>query len=249
MKVTLTRVSPTYYRVATESQPLIVQLGPVEISSMSMRDTNELRRTVLEVCNENAASATYASLVGIDTTLQTALAADEKKAGRRGALFPMFRAPTYIPAGPRLTGQILPTTVCYAERERTRVPPKCSIDDLREGSRIKVILDIVGLRRSPDADEYVWTYDVAITQILLLLANETEPIPTPCSLLSNTNPDARSDANAAKMTTREYDAEADERKSAVPDPDPFQDTETVADPESEWEVPNVLPRDATPSLF
>jgi hypothetical protein len=172
MRVTLRRINETYFRVVTESQPLLVELGPVEVSSVELADGG-VGRVVLEVCNEAAASKSYAHLVSIDRTLQQALVSDEEKANRRAVLLPIFRPPSYVPAGPRLTAQLLATTRCLQQQQqvvgenlkRRQGQEACNIDKLQVSCRARVMLDIVGLRCCGDT---IWSYDVAVSSVLLL---------------------------------------------------------------------------------
>lgn len=235
MRLTLRRINETYFRVATESQPLLVELGPVEVSSVELADGG-VGRLVLEVCNELAASKSYARLVSIDRTLQQALASDEERANRRGVLLPIFRPPSYVPAGPRLTAQVLATTRCFQQQQGERRPKHqeaCNIDKLVVSCRARVILDIVGLRCCGDT---IWMYDVAVSSVLL-----TPAIPT--------TPAAAVVVNAPAMASSCQDAATDDARALKEQPKQEQclfsnDTAAQMDSympeeESEWEVPDV----------
>jgi hypothetical protein len=241
MRVTLRRINQTYFRVVTESQPLLVELGPVEVSSIDLADGG-VGRVVLEVCNELAASKSYAHLVSIDRTLQQALVSDEEKANRRAVLLPIFRPPSYVPAGPRLTAQVLATTRCFQQqqqqqgekRAQTRRQDACSIDKLSVSCRARVILDIVGLRCCGDT---IWTYDVAVSSVLLT------PLPT----IPKT-PAAAVDAVAPAMVSSCHDAADDARSiNSKEQQYPFSNDANaqmdsyMPEEESEWEVPEHVP--------
>jgi len=240
MRLTLRRINETYFRVATESQPLLVELGPVEVSSVDLADGG-VGRLVLEVCNELAASKSYARLVSIDRTLQQALASDEEKANRRGVLMPIFRPPSYVPAGPRLTAQVLATTRCFQQQQGERRPrhqEACNIDKLVVSCRARVMLDIVGLRCCGNT---IWMYDVAVSSVLLTPAIPT----TPAAAVDA--PAAAVDAPA--MASSCQDATTDDARALKEQPNqeqcPFSNDATaqmdsfMPEEESEWEVPDV----------
>ena len=246
MRVTLRRINQTYFRVVTEAHPLLVELGPVEVSSIDAAGADGSGRVVFEVCNESAASKTYGHMVNIDRTLQQALVSDEEKAGRRAVLLPIFRPPSYVPAGPRLTAQLLATTRCFQQQQQqqhgtserkkqargNQGQEACSIDKLRVTARARVVLDIVGLRCCGDT---IWTYDVAVSSVLLLLTPvPVEPPPAAAvhhSLLSAADEDA-----AAKQQTQQ------------PQQYPFSNDagahmdSYLPEEESEWEVPVIQPQ-------
>lgn len=229
MRVTLRRINQTYFRVVTESQPLLVELGPVEVSSVDLADGG-VGRVVLEVCNELAASKSYAHLVSIDRTLQQALVSDEEKANRRAVLLPIFRPPSYVPAGPRLTAQLLETTRCFqqqhGDKKRLQGQEACNIDKLHVSCRARVILDIVGIRCCGDT---LWSYDVAVSSVLLLIPTPTIP-KTPSVAPATVTPALLSSC---------HDAAA-----AEPQPYPFSNDANaqmesyMPEEESDWEVPD-----------
>jgi hypothetical protein len=239
-KLTLRRVSDSYYRIDSEGYPLQLQTGPAVVKAIGEPDkeksANPKRALRLELCNEHAGAANYEEITTIDRALQNALRDDERKLGRAGVLMPMFGIPHTLPSGLLFVADMQPPTALYRE---AAVPKKtgarnmpAQIADFGTDSRVKIIFEVVGMRRHP-ACECVWTYDTVVSEMLLLASPATTAPPTTHTAATSTV-DTATAAPAHEPTPCPFDKE---REAAL-----LASYVDVVETESHHEMPDVTAR-------
>lgn len=244
-KVTLRCVSDSYYRLESEGYPLQLQVGPAVIRAIGEphdeKDKGADPRRVLrlELCNERAGAANYEELTTIDKLVQNALRDDERKLGRAGVLMPLIGIPHTLPSGVLFVADMQKSTALYREPTAPRRPgarnSPAQISDFRTESLVKVIFEIVGMRRHA-ACECVWTYDAVVREMLLLAPRAETHTPATSTVdagLATPAPSVRA-APAPAPTTCPFETN---RESAL-----LASYVEVPDTESHHDMPDVAAR-------
>ena len=141
-----------------EGAPVLVELACI-VTGL------ESGRMVLEIANEERSAGLYKRAFGIDRTLQLALATEEEKHGRHASLTGLIQVPPSLPSGPCVGAAILEETRCFRVAQAGAKPVSCLSSEVAPGSRCKILLDVVGLKRKPETSR--WHFDVAVSQVLL----------------------------------------------------------------------------------
>jgi hypothetical protein len=166
-RVTLRGVTDTFYRLESDGYPLLFTVGPAVVHSLAADAEKDKPRALrIELCNEAAGSAAYEEIVAVDQTVQRALSDDERRLGRPGVLMPIVGLPSKLPSGPLFVSELLAETQFYREARGAK-PDRAALADFRANCRVKVIFEIVGMRRHPERT-CVWTYETVVREMLLL---------------------------------------------------------------------------------